>query len=64
MRRYLAKATSPGNIWEGSVILKATNLVEAQGKFFDWLEKQTVYPHMWRLELTITELRPDEYETV
>lgn len=32
--KYLATATSKGNIWTGKVIIQANTLVEAQDKFF------------------------------
>jgi uncharacterized protein YegJ (DUF2314 family) len=60
--KYLATATSKGNIWTGKVIIQANTLVEAQDKFFAWLKEQSVYSHMWNLEVSIEETH--QYEVI
>lgn len=60
--KYLATATSKGNIWTGKIIIQADTLVEAQDKFFAWLKGQSVYSHMWNLEVTIEETQ--QYELI
>lgn len=64
MRRFLAKATSPGNLWEGEVIIEAKTLDEAQNKFFEWLKKEPVYSHMWRLNVTLEDIGKNRYLTI
>lgn len=62
MKKYLATATSEGNFWTGKVIIQADTLVGAQDKFFTWLREQSVYSHMWKLNLHIEET--DQYEVI
>ena len=57
MRTFQVKWESPGNIIESAVVIvRAENLVIAQDKFFDWLKRQPVYSHMWKLNFVITEV--------
>lgn len=57
MRYFQASYTSPGNAEVGLVYIDAEDLVEAQDKFFAYLKTRPVYPHMWKLNLTITEIQ-------
>jgi hypothetical protein len=54
-RTFIATASSPGNIWQRNVVIHAASIAKAQDKFFDWLKTQSVYEHMWKLNLDIYE---------
>lgn len=64
MRKFLALATSQGNVWQGKILIQAADLAQAQDKFFAWLKTQEVYPHMWRLNLEIQEVKQTDYEVI
>jgi hypothetical protein len=38
------------------VHISASSIGEAQDKFFEWLKKQSVYPHMWNMSVDFTEI--------
>ena len=63
-KRYLAIATSPGNVWARRVVIEAKNVVEAQDKFFAWLKTEPVYTHMWRLDMQLELLDDVEYGVI
>lgn len=50
---YMATYKSDGNIGSYQTVLvgKFATLPEAQTAFFDWLSKQSVYNHLWNLEV-------------
>ena len=60
MRTFQFEWESLGNIAQGTVIVRAENIAEAQDKFFAWLKTKPLYQHMWRLSLIATEV---EYVT-
>jgi hypothetical protein len=62
MKKFLATATSNGNIWAGKVIIQADTLVEAQDKFSAWLREQPVYSRITSYNLHIEET--DQYEVI
>lgn len=53
LKWYRAQYKSDGNIVSYQTILvgKFATLPEAQTAFFDWLSKQSVYNHLWNLEV-------------
>ena len=57
MKTYLVKYESQGNLAEGSMVVSAANLVEAQDKFLSWLKHQPLYQHMWRLSFEFVEIQ-------
>lgn len=56
MRIFEVQWSSGGNIESGTVIVKANNLVEAQNKFWEWLQKRPVFQHMWNLTFQFAEI--------
>jgi hypothetical protein len=56
MRNFVATYNSDRNLFKGQVHISAVSIGEAQGKFFDWLKKQSVYPHMWNLSVNFEEI--------
>lgn len=63
MRTFTVDWHSPHNIEKGTVIVKALSLVEAQDKFLEWIKKQSIYSHMWRLSFEFTE-SDTQYEVI
>jgi acylphosphatase len=55
MKTYIAHYNSDGNIFEGKVAIDAESSSEAMDKFFTWLKKQTVWPHLWRIDISLYE---------
>ncbi len=49
MRIFTVEWSSAGNAESGTVVVKANNIVEAQNKFWTWLQKRPVFEHMWNL---------------
>ena len=56
MRNFIVTYTSERNLFKGQVHVSAVSVGEAQDKFFDWLKKQAVYPHMWNLSVNFEEI--------
>lgn len=55
VKAYIVDWSSEGNIQSGTSVIQAESIVEAQDKFWEWLRKQPIYGHMWRLSFTIEE---------
>lgn len=55
MKAYIVDWHSARNVDEGTVVVTANTISEAQDKFLEWLKEQPVYQHMWRLEFSIKE---------
>jgi hypothetical protein len=53
MTTYIAHYHSDGNIFKGSVVVDAESPSEAMDKFFTWLKKQTVWTHLWRINISL-----------
>jgi hypothetical protein len=56
MRNFVAAYSSERNLFKGQVHISASSIGEAQDKFFEWLKKQSVYPHMWNMYVDFTEI--------
>jgi hypothetical protein len=56
MRNFIVTYTSERNLFKGQVHVSAVSVGEAQDKFFDWLKKQAVYPHMWNISVNLEEI--------
>jgi hypothetical protein len=56
MKTYLFTYESNGNYFRGKISIPADNLVMAQDKFIDWLKRQDVYQHLWRLSFGAEEI--------
>lgn len=46
---FVVTYNSQNNLFKGRLVIEADTIVEAQNKFLDWLKRQPVYLHMWRL---------------
>lgn len=53
MQVYIVEYDSPDNAFKGYAVIRASNLKEVQDKFLDWLKKQGVYQHLWKLSFKI-----------
>ena len=60
MRLFQINWRSDGNIETGTVIVKATDIVQAQDKFWRWLRLKPIYQHMWNLSFTTKEIEENE----
>ena len=56
MKTFIATYESPCNIFKGKICLPATNIEEAQNRFFLWLKRQETYKHMWKLMVEFEEV--------
>ena len=56
MKTYLFTYESNDNYFRGKISIPADNLVMAQDKFIDWLKRQDVYQHLWRLSFEVEEI--------
>ena len=59
MRTFLVVYSSDKNFFEGKKVIKAERINQAQDIFFEWLMQQSVYQHMWALEMQIEEIDCD-----
>lgn len=55
MKVFLVDWSSEGNQESGTITVQAKSVIEAQDKFWDWLRKQPIYAHLWRLSFSIEE---------
>lgn len=60
MRIFEVVWSSSGNCDNGKVIVKADSLVEAQNKFWSWLQKRPVFEHMWNLTFQFAEINKEQ----
>jgi hypothetical protein len=56
MKTFLCEYESVNNLFQGTAVIKAETLQAAQTNFLEWLKKQDVYPHMWRLTFSFKEV--------
>lgn len=57
MKLFEVKWSSTGNLEKGCVIVRAINIVEAQNKFWLYMQKQPVFEHMWQLSFKFIEIQ-------
>ena len=62
MKHFTVEYASVNNCFLGSRVVSAETLSDAQTMFFEWLKKQSVYGHMWRLDFAFTEHKTLEDE--
>jgi len=55
METYIAHYNSDGNIFEGKVAIDAESPSEAMDKMFEWIKKQPVWPHLWKINISLYE---------
>jgi hypothetical protein len=56
VKGYIFDWSSPGNLDQGTICIPAESLTKAQDKFFDWLKKQPIYSHLWKLTFVCTQV--------
>ena len=55
MRNFIVTYTSERNLFKGQCSVNSIES-EQKDKFFDWLKKQAVYPHMWNISINFEEI--------
>lgn len=55
MKTYIAHYNSDGNIFEGKVAIDAESSSEAMDKMFEWIKRQSVWPHLWKIDISLYE---------
>lgn len=53
MNVYIVEYESPANAFRGFVVVEAKDLHQARTKFYNWLEQQPAYDHLWQLSYKI-----------
>jgi hypothetical protein len=56
MKQFIATYESERNIFKGELCIDAEFHEEAMGKFFEWLKKQPVWSHLWRVNISLREV--------
>jgi hypothetical protein len=56
MNTYKITYISPRNIFQGEVFTKAKSSPDAMSKFFEWLQEQSVWSHLWSIEIKIEQI--------
>jgi hypothetical protein len=56
MNTYKITYESPKNLFKGELFTEAKNSPEAMSKFFQWIQKQDVWNHLWSLHVEIQHL--------
>ena len=60
MRLFEVQWSSAGNLEKGTVIVRAENIVDAQNKFWAWLQKRPVFEHLWQLSFQFSQTEEQE----
>lgn len=60
MRTFEVLWSSAGNLDKGTIRVRADTLIEAQNKFWAWLQKRPVFEHMWQLSFQFAEIEEGE----
>jgi hypothetical protein len=53
MTTYIAHYHSDGNIFKGKVAIDAESPSEAMDKMFAWIKNQSVWPHLWKIDISL-----------
>ena len=56
MKTYRITYNSPKNLFQGEVFTKKNSSPEAMQEFFGWLKEQSVWMHLWSIEINIEEV--------
>jgi hypothetical protein len=57
MKTFIVSYDSNGNVViKKTVVIRANSLSEAQDRFFEWLRKHPIYPHMWQLTISVKQI--------
>lgn len=56
MKCFVFEYNSEGNLFKGEIVINAQSLPLAQTAFLNWVQKQDVYRHMWRLSFSAKEV--------
>jgi len=56
MKTYRIIYNSPKNLFQGEVFTKKNSSPEAMQEFFEWLKEQSVWTHLWSIQISIEEV--------
>jgi len=56
MNTYKITYESPKNLFKGELFTEASNSPEAMSKFFQWIQQQDVWNHLWSLRVEVQHL--------
>lgn len=56
MKTYRITYNSPKNLFQGEVFTKKNSSPEAMQEFFEWLKEQSVWTHLWCIQINIEEV--------
>jgi hypothetical protein len=57
MKTYKIKYNSERNIFSGELFTKSESPSKAMDVFFEWLKEQSVWTHLWRINIEIEEIK-------
>jgi hypothetical protein len=61
MKTYKIKFNSEKNIFSGELFTKAESPSKAMDAFFSWLKEQSVWTHLWRINIEIEEIKNGDW---
>jgi hypothetical protein len=56
MKTYRITYNSPKNLFQGELFTKAKSSQEAMSVCFEWLKEQSVWTHLWSIQISIEEV--------
>jgi hypothetical protein len=56
MKTYRIVYSSPKNLFAGEVFTEKSSSSKAMQEFFEWLKEQTVWDHLWSIQISIEEV--------
>ena len=56
MKTYRITYNSPKNLFQGEVFTRKNSAQEAMDVFWEWLKEQSVWMHLWSIEINIEEV--------
>ena len=61
IKTYKIKYNSEKNLFSGEIFTKANEPSVAMATFFDWLKEQSVWKHLWRINIEIEEIKNGDW---
>lgn len=58
---YKITYKSPCNAFQGEVFTEQPNNSTAMGEFFGWIKKQSVWTHLWQINISIEEVEKAQW---
>jgi len=56
MKTYKIKYNSPRNAFNGTLFTKADSSHKAMSTFFEWLQEQSTWNHLWSIQIDVEEI--------